>query len=92
MAANWNDFNIYGLFQPTATALTPLVSLIWNDSHRDYVGSRRVHGEDSNSSPGTKIYNAIADMALSRLVSRPLQRPQGWNNCLSFTPFTRFFW
>ena len=37
-------------------------------------------GENSNSSPGTNIYDAIADMALSRLVSGDLQRPQGRNN------------
>ena len=92
MAAHRDDSNIYGLFQPPATIPQPLVSFIWNSSHRDHVGSRWVHGEDFNSSPGTKIYIAIADMALSRLVSGRLQRRQGWNNCPPFTHFIRFFW
>jgi hypothetical protein len=91
LEANRIDLSTYGCSYPNPRQYL-LVSFIWNGSRHDHVGSRWVHGEDSNSSPGIKIYNTIADMALSRLVSGRLQRFQDWNNCPPFTYFIGIFW
>jgi hypothetical protein len=84
-----NSYDYEHLY-PTTLLRSTSFEFIWIAFH--HVGSRWVHGKDSNSSPRINIYNAIADMAFSRLVSGCLQRLQGCNNCPPFTPFTCFIW
>ena len=87
--ANRMDLSTYGGFYPTTQRNFDLFVRI--ACHHDHVGSRWVHGEDSKTTPGIKIYNAIADM--SRFVSGRFQtRSQGCNNCPPFTHFIGFFW
>jgi hypothetical protein len=91
--ANRIDLFPYGCSYLRNTSQALLVSFIRIAYHYPHVGSRWVYGEDSISSPRTKTYNVIADMAVSRLVSAGLQRPQGgYNDCPPFTHSIRSFW
>ena len=72
LEANWTDLYAYEwYFLKRDQSL--LRSFIQSACPGDHMGSRWVHGEDFNYLPGTKIYNAIADMVLYQQVSRGLK-------------------